>query len=364
MSAQTRTSRDTPTGRAGYSPPAFESPIDLDLSRNECPWVGDDELAPLVSAVTPEILGRYPSTTALGEALGAYLGVEAERVVVTAGGDEAIERTIRLAFRDAPRRRALLTHAPSFEMLGVYTRNARRRLIGVPWLDGPFPIERTLAGLNGDVAIVALVTPNNPTGQVVPFEAIERVARRAADLGAICLVDLAYVEFAEEDPTARLTDLDNVVMIRTLSKAWGLAGLRVGSAIAPPPLASGLRAIGGPFPVSGVSAAIATRVVRDGEAAMRARVRRVLENRERLARAIEGIGGRPLPGQANFVFVRLDGAGALRDRLAGDGIAIRIFPNEPSLDGLVRITCPLETQDMQRLERALAKAGAGAGDRP
>jgi len=340
-------------GAAGYRPPAFDTPIDLDLSRNECPWLGADDLSALTSGIAPEIAGRYPSTVDLAKALGDFAGAPAERVLVTAGGDDAIERTIRMAFHGAPDRRALLMHVPSFEMLRVYCHAQRRRALGVRWLRGEFPLDDVLRSLDGDVALVALVTPNNPTGRVVPVEAIEAVANRAAQLGALCLVDLAYVEFAGADPTPRLLGLENVVMIRTLSKAWGLAGLRVGYAIAPAPLTPRLRAIGGPYPVSGLSSAIATRLVTEGIGAMRGRVRQVHGSRASLAEVIREIGGEPLEGEANFVLARFDDARAVRDRLARRGIAIRVFPDDDALDGYARVTCPLRPQDSERLERAL-----------
>jgi HAD superfamily hydrolase (TIGR01548 family) len=143
------------------------------------------------------------------------------------------------------------------------------------------------------------------------------------------------------------------VVLRTLSKAWGLAGLRVGFAVASPTVLGWLRAAGHPYAVSGPSAALALRWLDLGREAKAAYCARVPEERSELEAALAALGGQVHPSAGNFAFARVSDAIWIRDGLAGLGIGIRAFPGDPLLDDAVRITCPGEPADQARLLHAL-----------
>jgi HAD superfamily hydrolase (TIGR01548 family) len=336
---------------AKYDAPSFTAPIDLDLSRNEGACAIPD-LAGALASVQPSLLECYPDIAPLQRRLAGHVGLEPERVVVTTGGDEGIDRAIRVAIRSG--RIRVLGHDPSFEMIGVSTINAGASLDTISWLEGDFPVDAFCEAIDESIAAVVLVTPNNPTGAAVDLPDILRVVDRAAEVGAMALIDLAYVEFAADDPTHQLLAMPNVVIVRTLSKAWGLAGLRIGYLLASVDLAETLRNAGGPFPVAGVSLHLAAKAMEAGGIDIDTFQKR----KARLRSMIESIGGRPWASDANFILAHFNDAAWLRDALASLGIAVRRFPSSPELADCLRITVPTSDSDLDRLERALRVVSA------
>ncbi|MEO1128765.1 MAG: TIGR01548 family HAD-type hydrolase [Planctomycetota bacterium] len=331
---------------AKYDAPGFSAPIDLDLSRNEGACAIAD-LAGALASVEPSMLECYPDILPLQRRLARHVGLDPDRVVVTTGGDEGIDRAIRVAIRSG--RTRVLGHDPSFEMIGVSTVNAGATLDTISWLEGAFPVDAFCAAIDASVAAVVLVTPNNPTGAAIDLPDIRRVVDRAAEVGAMALIDLAYVEFAADDPTHTLLEMPNVVIVRTLSKAWGLAGLRIGYLLASEELSDTLRNAGGPFPVSGVSLHLAEKALDAGGIDIDGFQRR----KARLGAIVGSIGGRPWASDANFVLAQVPDAAWLRDALASLGIAVRRFPSSPELADCLRITVPTNDAALDRLESAL-----------
>jgi HAD superfamily hydrolase (TIGR01548 family) len=237
-------------------------------------------------------------------------------------------------------------------MIPRYARLGGGTVVPVPWPTGrPWPREEVLRSLSPDTGVVAVVSPNNPTGDVATAADLRAVA--AAAPHCLVVVDHAYVEYADEDLTSVAAGLPNVAVVRTFSKAWGLAGLRVGYVLAPPAIVAALRAAGGPYSVAGPSAALAReRLARDG-ASLAAHVARVRRERTDLAALLRRLGAEAGASQANFVLARCGDAAFLRDGLAGLGIAVRHFPDRPELAGCLRITCPGAPDAFTRLQSAL-----------
>lgn len=281
-------------------------------------------------------LARYPSTAAVEADLARFHGVDAAQVLVTAGADDALARIASATLE--PGRRAVMAH-PTFEMIPRYARLAEAEVVPVPWLGGLFPLEAFRARLEvGTVAFV--VTPSSPSGEVAPLEALLALAEAADGAGAQLVVDLAYVEFADVDPCPELLAQGNVLITRTLSKALGLAGLRIGYVLGPVERIRWLRSSGQPFSVAAPSLAIARALLpRRVELAEAARAR-VREERSRIFEALERVGAEPVPSQGNFVFARAGGRGIERAAaLAKLGFRVRAFA-EPPLSGTLRISCP------------------------
>ena len=178
-----------------------------------------------------EALRRYPDTRPLEADLAARFGVAPDRVLVTAGGDDAIERLCRRCLAGG---RELVLTEPTFEMFARHARLAGGRLRSVPWWEGAYPVSAVESCLGPATGLVAVVSPNNPTGAVVTAADLRHLRRAAGNVPL--LLDAAYAEFADEDLTAAALALPHTVVLRTLSKAWGLAGLRVGCLLGPPDL--------------------------------------------------------------------------------------------------------------------------------
>jgi len=333
-----------------YSPPRHPAPVDLWLDGNEGQRPPDELFAALVMA-GPEALRRYPSTSALAAILAGRLGVAAERVLVTAGGDDAIDRVCRATLGDG---RTIVLPAPTFEMIARYARLAGGEVVEVAWPGAVYPTEEVIARVDELTALVAIVSPNNPTGAVATADDVRRVC--AAARHAVVLVDLAYAEFTDDELSAAALAEPNAVVVRTLSKAWGLAGARVGYAVGSPEIVGWLRAVGAPYAVAAPSLALAEAWLARGELAMAGFVARVREERVALEALLAGLGARVSPSAANFVFVRVRDAAWVRDALAGLGVAVRAFPGRADLADALRISLPGEAAAFARLTRALRAA--------
>ncbi len=330
---------------AAYAVPKHGAPIDLKLDANE----GAPPSAQLFSALTdPELIRRYPDARSLEQKLARRLGVSPERVLSTGGADDALDRACRTFLWPG---REFILPVPTFEMLPRFAALLGATIREIAWPSGPYPLELVLQAVNENTAAIAVVSPNNPTGAAVSCAELQRLAEAAPDV--ILLVDLAYAEYADEDLTETALALPNAIVFRTLSKAWGLAGLRVGYAVGPAEAIGWLRAAGGPYAVTGPSIALASAWVEQGEEAMTRAVSQVQSERERLRVMLNALGADALPSQANFVLARPRDMGWLRDGLAGLGIAIRSWTGHPQLDGFVRIACPASEPLFERLCAAL-----------
>jgi len=328
-----------------YAVPRATAPIDLYLDSNE----GARPAAGLLECVDPvNALRRYPDTAPLEGLLANKLGIGADRVLVTAGGDDAIDRLCRVWLDPMAK---LVLPMPCFEMVPRYARLTGADIIEVPWATDAFPVEDALAVF--DPAVIVITSPNNPTGAVVTVDELRRLSEEAPN--ALLLVDLAYAEFADDDLTAAALELDNAVVIRTLSKAWGLAGLRVGYALGSPENIARMRAVGPPYAVSGISLSVAIAAL--GQvSSMTTYVSSVRREREALQSVLSDLGAAPRRSQGNFVFAKVSNPLWIRDALAGLGIAIRAFPGRPGLERAIRVTCPGDQPVFERLEGALRAA--------
>ena len=327
---------------------AYRRPIPragaLRLDGNEGLLPSPALLAELANA-DPELLRRYPDVAELEVVLAKRLKVTPEQVIVAAGADEVIDRACRAYLTPG---RTLLLPEPSFEMLERYASLAGGELVRVPWTCDAFPVAAFLGAIDARTAVVAVVSPNNPTGGVATLGDVRQIA--AAASGALVLLDHAYVEYADEDLTSAVLDIPNVLVVRTLSKAWGLAGCRVGYAVGSPSIVAVLRAAGGPYPVAAPSVALALRQLECGAAPLSAHVARVRVERDALTRELASLGLSSRASQANFVFVECGARAAiLSSGLAALGIAVREFLDHRAL----RITVPGDAAAFERLTAAI-----------
>jgi len=195
--------------------------------------------------------------------------------------------------------------------------------------------------------VTYLCRPNNPTGTVPDAAAVLRVAEAS---NGIVLLDEAYADFMDEPASDWLAASDRIVVLRTLSKAYGLAGLRVGYAIGPARLIREIEKSRGPYKVTATANAAALAALTQDEPWVRDVVRQVRENRERLAVELRALGLRVWPSQTNFLLVQapaLDGAAAsaepnaarrLGAALRARGVAVRVFPALPHAGDCIRVS--------------------------
>ncbi|HEX6059803.1 MAG TPA: histidinol-phosphate transaminase [Gemmatimonadaceae bacterium] len=331
------------------------APAEVPLADNTNAW-GMPPAAARALAAAGAAGSSYPSPygEALKEALAGRLAVPVDALVTGCGSDDVLFSAMR-AF-GAPGARIAFT-VPTFSMVPVFARVNGLEPVPVPPGAGLVPDADALLATGAE--IVYLCSPNNPTGTVVPPDTLRRVLERAAGL---VIVDEAYVEFAGESLATRAPSLGNVLVARTLSKAFGLAGLRVGYGVGAPALVEAVEKARGPYKVNALGERAAVAALTEGGAWVEEHVALAVEARERLAERLRGLGLAPLPSAANFLLVPVPaapGAVELARRMRVQGVAVRPFAALPVVGDALRISVgpwPL----VERAVAALARAMRGA----
>lgn len=336
-----------------YQPLRHSAPIDLKLDSNEGAPPSQDSL--LTSPdLSVNMLNRYPNSQALTASLAHHYGVSVNQVLVTAGADEALDRACR-ALLD-PGRSAIYPR-PSFEMIPRFVAWAGGTLIEVEWAQPRFPLSEVIEQVTEDTALIMVVSPNNPTGAVVTRDELWTLSAAAPQ--ALILLDHAYVEFVDSpefDLTSLAMSLPNVCVFRTFSKAWGVAGLRVGYVLGPEPVIDWLTRVGNPYSVSAPSLHLALQRFTQSAPELQRSVEAVRAERLEIRELLIHLGVDAPPSQGNFIFAQTPRALWIRDALAGLGIGIRAWPDHPTLHESLRITCPSDPTACARLSRALSTA--------
>jgi histidinol-phosphate aminotransferase len=303
-------------------------------------------------SVVDAALNRYPDprSSAVRAALGAWLGVEASRLFVGNGSDEAIDLLLR-AFCEPGEHRILIT-PPTY---GMYRVCADVHGVGVVEvnLTDEFGLDTraVLDALGADCRLVFLCSPNNPTGNLLDREAVAEVA--AASPGLV-VVDEAYVDFAGAG--ASMLDLieqfPNVVVLRTFSKAWGMAAARIGAAIAHPDVVAVLNKIKLPYNLSGLAQEAALAAL-DRSDRMSEFVARIVGERAWLAEQLTAVPEvvHVHRSDANFLLVRFADARAAYDWLVSGGVIVRDRSRVALCDGALRITIGTRPENEALLAR-------------
>ncbi len=310
-------------------------PVALDLSDNTNVLGAPPSARARAASATSDDLARYPSHYGEGlkAALASRLGVGAEEIVTGCGSDDVLDSAIR-AFAGPGDRLAFPT--PTFAMLPFFASMNGLVAQAVPLL-GPergfdLDVEALLAN---EPAIVYVCSPNNPTGTLASKAAIGAVVERARGL---VVLDEAYIEYGGDGFTKRAREAGNVLVVRTLSKAYGLAGARVGYAIGHPDLVAEVEKSRGPYKITRLAEAVAEQVVRQDGAWVDAGIRDVVEARGRFEAWLAERGASFVPSAANFVLVRVGDAAERAARLRERGVAVRPFPALPGFGDCLRIS--------------------------
>lgn len=344
-------------GAEPYGAPTDPVPVRLNVNENPCP-----PSAEVVAAITAAVAGvagemnRYPDREALTlrQTLAEYVGVTADRIWPANGSNEIMQQVLGVFGGPG---RTMLSFAPTYSMYPVYARDSHTRYVtagrGPDHSLDPDVVVRALADEQPSVVVVA--SPNNPTGGVISPDEVVDLHDRVAPAGVL-VVDEAYVEFAPDGSSAvQLLDvLPNLIVTRTMSKAWGMAGLRLGYAVTSPAIVAALRIVRLPYHLSAISQAAAVAALAH-RAQLLAPVSEVVHERDRFQEWLAARGIPFTPSEANFVLIGPlpDAHGVFTDLLA-DGVLIR----ETGGPGYLRASIGTPDENAA-LRRALAAAWEG-----
>jgi histidinol-phosphate aminotransferase len=307
--------------------------VEFNLAENTNLWGTPPAATEALRAGAAAGVAEYPDMygDSLKCTVAAMAGVEADCVVTGNGSDDVLDCAIR-AFA-APG--DTIAHPdPTFVMLPVFSRI--NSVVPIP-----VPLTKSLendceAMLATDARIIYLCSPNNPVPVVTGAKAIRNVIARARGL---VILDEAYAEFSGESGFLReAPSLERLLVCRTLSKAYGLAGLRVGYATASPAIVEAIEKSRGPFKVNALAERAAVAALTRDRQWVVAHVREAIENRDRLAAALAALGLSALPSAANFLLVPTPDAIEIAGRLRAHGIAVRPFRDLPEIGNALRIT--------------------------
>lgn len=309
-----------------------QTPVPIDLSDNTNRWGMCPDAVRAIQTLAGAASSRYPEPygETLKGAIAAYLGVPAECVVTGCGSDDVLDSAIR-AFAEPGATLALSD--PSFAMVPALSRMNGLVTELVP-LTSSYDVDAA-ALLSCDPSVVYVCSPNNPTGTLASRAAIEWIADC---VNGVLIVDEAYAEFSGVTAVDLAMRRPNVLVVRTMSKAFGLAALRVGYAVGAPGLVSDVEKSRGPYKVSALGAAAATAALERGLEWMRAHVGAAIAHRHRLIAELRVRSIVVLPTAANFVLAPVDDARGVATRMREQGgVAVRAFPAlRPVSDALRR----------------------------
>ncbi|WP_313108217.1 histidinol-phosphate transaminase [Atlantibacter sp.] len=326
------------------------------LGGNGDVWLNANEYpTPVEFQLTAQTLNRYPECQPklILERYAQYAGVKPEQVLVSRGADEGIELLIR-AFCE-PGKDAVLYCPPTYGMYSVSAETIGVECRTVQAIDGwQLDLPAIAEKLDG-VKVVFVCSPNNPTGQLINPQDIRDLLEMTRGK-AIVVADEAYIEFCPQATLAGwLGEYPNLVVLRTLSKAFALAGLRCGFTLANEEVIGVLMKVIAPYPLSTPVADIAAQALSpQGIAAMRERVAEVLANRQFLVNALKKIAcvEAVFDSETNYVLARITASSMVFKSLWDQGIILRDQNKQPTLSNCLRITVGTR-EECQRVIDAL-----------
>jgi histidinol-phosphate aminotransferase len=318
----------------GYTPGEQPGPGEkvIKLNTNENPFPPSPRVMEAIRTLDPEWLRRYPNPVAerVRVIAAAVHGVRPEMIIAGNGSDEILAMLVRTFVGPG---QALAWPDPTYSLYPVLAQIEDARALAVPWEPGwKLPVEALLAT---GAAAIFFANPNAPSGTLVPADEVAALARRFAGL---VLVDEAYVDFADGHCLDLVATHPNVIVSRTLSKGYSLAGLRFGYAVAAPALVEQLMKVKDSYNCDALSIVAACAALED-QAYARETWAHVRAERARLTEELGRRGWSVIPSQANFLLGTVPGgdARALYLRLKQRGILVRFF-DKPGLSDKLRIT--------------------------
>jgi histidinol-phosphate aminotransferase len=317
----------------------------------------------ILHSMTAETLNKYPEREPGEQAAAKHFGVAPEQALLTNGVDEAIHLLAETYLE--PGEETLIA-VPTFSMYEIYALATGATVRTVQSGEGlEFPAAAVLRAINASTRLICVANPNNPTGATATREQLLAIVQAAPQ--AAVLIDEAYIHFGGDSLLDELGQIDNLFISRTFSKAYGLAGFRLGALLGSAEQLKMLRRVASPYNVNGIALTCLAAALEDHEY-IAGYIAQVLEGRSRLEKFYRERGILYWPSQANFVLAYF---GSYREAFVREmrerGILVRDRNSDPGCEGCVRITLGnrLQTQRLLReLPEALASIGFVPQSRP
>jgi histidinol-phosphate aminotransferase len=325
-----------------YHPPLGNRDA-LRLDFNENTLACSPKVREVLGCISAGALTRYPEREPVEAIVAAYLGLAAPQVALTNGVDEAIHVLFETFLEVGDE---LLLPVPTYAMYEIYASATDARVVPVLAADDlRFPFERLLAAITPRTRIIAIANPNSPSGSAATHAQLLEIATRAPH--AVLLVDEAYFHFHGETLIDLIGTVPNLMVARTFSKAYGLAGLRLGLLAGPEETMRWVRRVLSPYSVNALALACLPPALED-TAYLDWYVSEILAARTEFEGALDKVGVRRWPSCANFILVEIGAHHAEFVRLmSASGVLVRDRSSDPGCEGRVRITIGTREQMRQ-----------------
>lgn len=327
----------------------IEEEYTIKIDANESPYnILDDIGGKILEKLGEQTPNRYPDneSTDLKKTLAQYTGMDEENILCGNGSDELLKMIIDV-FVD--KNDNVVTHSPSFAMYKVITQIAGGNLIEVAG-DESFSIEidNVISEANENKAkVIFLCTPNNPTGRGIAREDIMKVLDNTS---SIVVVDEAYYEFDGETLIDKIDEYERLIVLRTLSKAFGLAGLRIGYGVASAGTIEILSKVKAPYNLNSISQLIGQTVL-DNRSAVGGYIEAIKAERERVFEELNDIEGiEAIPSKSNFILIRTGKYNDLIPRFKEEKILVKGFGTEGVLGNCIRLAIGTEDENTKVLK--------------
>ncbi|OGJ85512.1 MAG: histidinol-phosphate transaminase [Candidatus Raymondbacteria bacterium RifOxyA12_full_50_37] len=317
-----------------YNPPLEGRRAYIRLDFNENSQGCSPKVIDALKQIDRHTIAAYPEYNAFRKKLAEFMGLSSSRILPTNASDEGI-MTVFQTFLDA--RNRIVLPVPTFAMFTFYAQVLDLEIVEVLYNpDLSFPVEQTLMALTPDTKAVVLVSPNNPTGTSIPRNAIIAIAEKMKD--RLVLLDEAYYEFNKTTAADLIEKYRNLIILRTFSKAFGMAGLRLGIIISCEENIAAMAKAHSPYSISALTATLAMAALDDPDYAF-AYAEQVRANKAVLQKELTAMGIKSLASDANFILARFnDKCKAIEQGLKENGILVRDRSSDPLLQGCLRIT--------------------------
>lgn len=337
---------DDMTGYVPGEQPKPGTPI-IKLNTNENPYPPSLKVMEVLRNLDSEWLRRYPDPYAreFCHAVSEALGVPSDWVIVGNGSDDMLNLLVRACAEGGDRQ--VVYPMPTYVLYRTLSAMQPAEVVEIPYpVDFKLPLEQLIAA-NGAITFIA--SPNSPSGHCVP---LEDLCQLASNVSGVLVIDEAYVDFAEFSALPLVREFENVIVLRTLSKGYSLAGLRLGFGIANPKLLAGLFKVKDSYNIDAIAIQAGAAAMRD-QAYKNACADKVKVSRAKLSLALKKLGFAVRDSQGNFLLATppMSQAEYLYLGLKEQGILVRYF-NQPGLNDKLRITVGNEEQN-QKLIQAL-----------
>lgn len=332
-----RPSVDAMTGYIPGEQPKPGTPI-IKLNTNENPYPPSPDAIAILRSLDPEWLRRYPDPYAneFRQAASEALNIPKDWIMVGNGSDDMLNVVVRACAEPG---RKVVYPMPTYVLYRTLTEMQNADRLEIPYGDRhALPLAELIAAQG---AVTFIASPNSPSGHVVAMSELRELATR---LTGVLVIDEAYVDFAEETALPLVPEFENVIILRTLSKGYGLAGLRLGFAIAQPHLIRGLFKVRDSYSVDAIATLVGAAAIRDQDY-KNACAEKVKRSREKLAIALKQLGFEVWDSYTNFLLTQPPtNAQEIYEALKARGILVRYF-NQPQLDDKLRISIGTREQN-------------------